>query len=456
MTHHAANLESLPQRLAQVASLANKTRLSLPFVIDIPLTDMGVIDWLAVQPTKPKFYWCGRSREMEIGGVGVGYKPTLNNLSSIVNIEKILTLLHDKNLFFVGGRCFDPMRKRDELWKSFPQEIFYIPQHAIIKQDGKCRYCYCVTINPGDCPEEKIKLINEEINKPEIGFRSKPVSKTFPPPTKTEFNPDRDKWQSQVLKILQAIDSDNIEKLVLARRTDYHFDEMTDPFELLLQLKIKHQHGFRVLYQVESGETFISVTPERLYRRDGRQLQIDALSSTTARGQTEAEDREREREFIHDNKELREHDYVIRGILRSIEPLCSQKPTAGKTSLLKLERIQHMRTELTARLKSSVGDSDVIESLHPTPAVGGVPTLPGLAMIRQMESFDRGWYAAPVGFVSFARAEFAVAIRSLLMRDKVVSVFTGAGIVRGSDAEKEWRELESKDILCPFFPGVIT
>lgn len=456
MTHHTTNPEPLPLRLARSISLANQTNLSFPFVIEMPIAKISVIDWLATQSGRPKFYWRGRDGDMEIGGVGIGCQPAVKGLSSIKAAEKTIELLHDRKLFFIGGRCFDWQRKRDEIGKSFPEEIFYIPQHAIIKQNGRCHYRYCVTISPEDRPEEKMGLINEGINKPEIDLKSRSAAKTLPAPTKTESRPDWTGWQSQVSKTLQAINSGNIEKLVLARRTDYYFDEPPDPFELLFQLERKHQRSFELLYQVESGETFISVTPERLYRRDGRQLQMDALSSTMARGQTEAEDRKREREFLQSNKERQEHDYVIQGVLQSVGPLCRQKPTAGETSLLKLDCIQHLRTSLTATVKDDVSDGDVMESLHPTPAVGGVPTAAALTMMRQLESFDRGWYAAPVGFVGQSGAEFAVAIRSLVVRGNIVSVFTGAGIVHGSDAEKEWRELESKDILRPLLPGVIS
>ncbi|MCA9150863.1 MAG: chorismate-binding protein, partial [Planctomycetales bacterium] len=72
------------------------------------------------------------------------------------------------------------------------------------------------------------------------------------------------------------------------------------------------------------------------------------------------------------------------------------------------------------------------------------PTENALAEIARLERFDRGWYAAPVGWIGADSAEFAVAIRSGLVRDNELSLYSGAGIVPGSCAEDEWNEIEHK------------
>ena len=89
-------------------------------------------------------------------------------------------------------------------------------------------------------------------------------------------------------------------------------------------------------------------------------------------------------------------------------------------------------------------DLDIASMLHPTSAVGGVPTAKALRMIETLEPFDRGWYAAPVGWLGGGSAEMAVAIRSGLVSENRLSLFSGAGIVEGSSADDEWREIESK------------
>jgi menaquinone-specific isochorismate synthase len=83
-------------------------------------------------------------------------------------------------------------------------------------------------------------------------------------------------------------------------------------------------------------------------------------------------------------------------------------------------------------------------ALHPTPAVCGEPPEAAVAQIRALEPFDRGWYAGPVGFVGRDETRFAVGIRSALVQGDEVALFTGAGVVEGSDSTAEWQELEAK------------
>jgi menaquinone-specific isochorismate synthase len=86
----------------------------------------------------------------------------------------------------------------------------------------------------------------------------------------------------------------------------------------------------------------------------------------------------------------------------------------------------------------------VLRALHPTPAVGGYPNGEALEEIRAFEPFDRGWYAGPIGWIGADAAEFAVGIRSGLVRGSRLALFSGAGIVEGSVPEDEWAEIEQK------------
>jgi menaquinone-specific isochorismate synthase len=133
-----------------------------------------------------------------------------------------------------------------------------------------------------------------------------------------------------------------------------------------------------------------------------------------------------------------------------LNPLCRETSRVGDTSVMKLSQLQHLWTPITGILKEGIGDDRLLDILHPTPAMGGTPRREAMEMIRRLEPFDRGLYAAPWGFGSSAGIEYAVTIRSALVVDDVVSVFAGAGIVAGSDPDQEWRELDSKDILRPF------
>ena len=127
-----------------------------------------------------------------------------------------------------------------------------------------------------------------------------------------------------------------------------------------------------------------------------------------------------------------------------LSEFCSSISRDRTIEVLKLRHCQHLLCKVGGQLNQSDCDAEVIAKLHPTPAVGGTPKEEALHWINELEDFDRGWYAAPVGWISHDAVEFAVAIRSALVQGDTVSVYTGAGIVPGSKPKSEWNEIENK------------
>ena len=143
---------------------------------------------------------------------------------------------------------------------------------------------------------------------------------------------------------------------------------------------------------------------------------------------------------------LRHHleTHVADAIREQLEPFASSVGT-GDRSVRRLATVQHLRTPISAELAGDEHVLSLVEALHPTPAVGGLPPDAALETIRETETFDRGWYAAPVGwFDASGNGTFAVAIRSALARGDAATVFAGAGIVADSDPDREWDEVQLK------------
>lgn len=111
---------------------------------------------------------------------------------------------------------------------------------------------------------------------------------------------------------------------------------------------------------------------------------------------------------------------------------------------MRLARRMHLFAGMWGVLSDKVSDADLMRALHPTPAVGGVPTKVAMEAIAHHEPFDRGWYAGPVGWIGANASEFAVGIRSALVERNRIALYAGAGIVEGSTAEGEWEEIEQK------------
>jgi len=217
-----------------------------------------------------------------------------------------------------------------------------------------------------------------------------------------------------------------------------------DALALLARLRAITPNSFHFCFQPEHGLAFIGATPERLYGRVGRTLRSEAIAGTRPNGATAAETARLGYELLHSEKDVREHVFVREQIRQQLAPLCSTLVVAPEPALLKLTRRQHLWTPISGQLHDHVDDADILSRLHPTSAVGGEPTARALQHIAELEPFDRGWYAGPLGWIAHGSAEFAVAIRSGLVDGAQLALYSGAGIVPGSTADGEWDEIENK------------
>jgi menaquinone-specific isochorismate synthase len=255
--------------------------------------------------------------------------------------------------------------------------------------------------------------------------------------------PTFSEWRCNVEKALQAIEANRISKVVLARRTELHFQKAINPIAVLEKLKMMQKNAAFFLYQPEEGIAFVGASPEKLYRREENLLLTDSLAGTRKRGKDREEDLFLEKELLQCKKERQEFAYVSDFLQEELSKLCSDV-AASELSVKKCARVQHLHQEISGTLQKGVTDAMILNALNPTPAIGGFPRDPALALARILEPFERGWYSAPIGWISRNKARFAVAIRSAIIQGKTMQLFAGAGIVKGSDPKREWEELEHK------------
>jgi len=135
---------------------------------------------------------------------------------------------------------------------------------------------------------------------------------------------------------------------------------------------------------------------------------------------------------------------VLERMERLLQQFCNNKERLSYLEPLQLRHVQHLQSKMYGSLLPEISDSDLLPVFHPTPAVSGTPDSEARTLIRELEPFDRGWYAGPVGWISRSQAEFAVGIRSGLLCGRILRIYTGAGIVDGSVPDEEWREIEIK------------
>lgn len=259
---------------------------------------------------------------------------------------------------------------------------------------------------------------------------------TFPPFEKRVDTPSQEDWEKGVLDVLEKIKKKQLQKVVLARRTTLIFRKEINPFDILKHLKRKNLHATLFFIQFSKEVTFLGVTPEKLYSRHQNLLWIDALAGTSPRGKTAA--------LLHSMKQRKEFSLVKEFIQEKLATLCEEMHWQQEDTIVKTAHIQHLYNQLEARLKKNLSDQELIALLHPTPAIGGFPQHEALSYLRKKEPFERGHYAAPIGWLSSEETHLSIAIRSALIRGNEMHLFAGAGIVKNSHPQKEWNELDSK------------
>jgi menaquinone-specific isochorismate synthase len=195
------------------------------------------------------------------------------------------------------------------------------------------------------------------------------------------------------------------------------------------------------------GQAFIGASPERLLTITNGQLTTEALAGSASRSQHPGIDRQLAQTLMSSKKERYEHQVVVEFILEQLRSLGLNPQSAASPKILQLLHIQHLHTPISAALhpQPSVQPLDILAKLHPTPAVAGVPRQAAYDFIRQHESFERGLYTAPLGWIDTdGNSEFVVGIRSALIDGCKARLYAGAGIVAGSEPAKELAEIKLK------------
>jgi isochorismate synthase EntC len=145
-------------------------------------------------------------------------------------------------------------------------------------------------------------------------------------------------------------------------------------------------------------------------------------------------------------KERAEHRLVVDDVRAKLTAVGRDPADVRGPDVVRLSTVAHLATTVRCRLDDpAMSALDVALLLHPTPAVAGVPVSAALAAIAELEGFDRGYYAGPVGWVDTrGDGDFAIALRSATLDGSRARLVAGAGIVAGSDPEAEWDETEAK------------
>jgi isochorismate synthase len=247
-------------------------------------------------------------------------------------------------------------------------------------------------------------------------------------------------WQAIVAGGVDTVQGGELEKVVLARQVSVRGEATFDVPEALQRLRASYPTCY--IFAVARGDqVFLGASPERLARLRDREVRVACLAGSRRRGTTPEEDRCLAAGLLESAKDRSEHAVVVRALREALAAVCSEVSAPDAPALLSVRNVHHLYTPVTGTLANGSCLLDIVARLHPTPAVGGFPSQTALRFIREREDLDRGWYAAPVGWLDrHGEGEFAVALRSALIAGSEASLFAGCGIMADSDPEQEYAE----------------
>jgi menaquinone-specific isochorismate synthase len=251
-------------------------------------------------------------------------------------------------------------------------------------------------------------------------------------------------YQDAVRGALSHITDGDVSKVVLARDLTGSIPAGSDLRRLVRALSTGYPDTWTF-----AVDGLIGASPETLVTVSGGTVTARVLAGTIGRGADPDADTAASAALASSTKDLDEHQYAVQSVLTVLRPHTRALAASEQPFLLKLPNLFHLATDVEAELSDGESALDLVGVLHPTAAVAGTPTEAAIAAIRELEPFDRGRYAGPVGWVDgHGNGEWAIALRCAQFSDAdeaiAVTAYAGAGIVAGSDPETELLETRVK------------
>lgn len=403
---------------------------------------------------KERFFWKHPSEEKYMIGLGICKRIESDQAADrFFHVEKDWKRFIDQAIILdheqiqgtgptaFGGFSFDPLKEKTDLWSNFATSLFYIPKYMLSLFNGQAYLTTNVICSQQDdlslyrmVENERATLLDQA--EKQVGFNQASLLKQM------EVKPDE--WKQTVNRVVHDLIEGPLKKVVLARELRLLFDGKIQ-VEQVLSTLLNEQNDSYVFAFESHGDCFIGASPERLMKKVDDQVYSACLAGSISRGKTDVEDKLLGKTLLMDDKNLMEHQYVVDMIKLAMEDSCSEVMIPEQPSLLKLKNIQHLYTPVSGKAIQDTSLLSLVEKLHPTPALGGLPKDSAVEKIREVEDLDRGLYAGPIGWFDYqGNGEFAVAIRSGLIQGEEVSIFAGCGIVEDSIAEMEYQETNMK------------
>jgi len=422
------------------------------------------IHFLCLARGQERFYWRDSRTDLTFAGMGIAADLMAWGENRFQAIERQARSLFEHATSFQAGhdlarpRLFGGFAFRDDFipdntWAGFNPAHFILPHYQLVCR-GEERWLTINTLLPLDeDPNTNLPQLANALEAKLSAINHQPPTTNHQQPTtnyQLGYPMSYTVWSEMIEAAQQRFQAQEMDKAVLARVCEASLQagrkEVVDTDAALVYLTQRYADCYCFLFEPRPAHTFFGATPELLVSVEGSELHTMGLAGSIQRGQTPAEDEELAQTLFNSAKDRYEHDLVVQAMERRLRPLTTSLDIPQMPSIYKLSNIQHLYTPVSGQLKQKSGATQggalpLVETLHPTPALGGAPRDKALQFIRDHEPVPRGWYAAPVGWIdSQMNGAFGVAIRSAVARHQRVWLYAGAGIVADSKPESEWEE----------------
>ena len=455
--HPADNASPAALRAFLAQCQAAAVRAGRPKLVSISLA-VDALDPLAVlesifEPGEPHFYAERPNLETAISGAEVAVAHAAHGADRFAAAERFVaeTLEHtiavgDVEAPFGGPHFFAAFAfgAEVEAGEPFPAAQVFVPRWQVARAGATTTAVANLLVGP-DAPIDALAERVWRAHAKFSGFRYGEAAATEEAAVPQFTTHETGDYRAAVTRALERIGAGEFEKIVLARAIDLRTGRPLHPLRVLNGLRQRFPECYAFSLANGRGQSFIGASPERLVRVSKGVLETEALAGSIRRGGGASEDAALGSALLRSEKDLREQRLVLETIAGRLGQLGVTVEHAPQPGLRKLANVQHLHTPIRATLGDRVSLLRALEWLHPTPAVGGTPVAAAVARIRELEGFPRGLYAGAIGWMN-ARGggEFFVGIRSALVDGATARVYAGAGIVAGSNPDKEFAETDLK------------
>jgi anthranilate synthase component 1 len=251
-------------------------------------------------------------------------------------------------------------------------------------------------------------------------------------------------FKDGVNKIKDYVMAGDVMQVVPSQRLSAPFD--ASPINLYRALRRLNPSPY--MYFLDMGDFHIvGSSPEVLARLEDGEVTVRPIAGTRKRGETAEEDQAMEDEMLADPKEIAEHLMLIdlgRNDVGRISKTGSVKVTE-KMVVERYSHVMHITSNVTGQVVDGMGSLEVLKATLPAGTLSGAPKIRAMEIIDELEPVKRSIYGGAVGYIGWnGNMDTAIAIRTAVIKDGMLHVQAGAGVVADSIPELEWKETMNK------------